>query len=340
MGAIPRNEEEFEAQMKDIESKMKSSEDFFSLLCENKLTASGIAEIIDVKKYDELTKNFEPIQYLISFERRGEVLYALDYIEEIKKETYEDYINSGYDFLSIEEFEIEKKEKIQSELYDISGTITRILAGDNVSICHEDLQYSAGWQLQVPVKRIDMKTIAFDNRLNGHLGGMNDKEYNKLICGVISGNPTGTDIKALRDIRDGYGWPEYGLNQRVWAEIDLNTPDDILFESFRKFVNEARKLPAFNDNSIPFKSFSDGIVKASHINKWYSLRLLAYFDLKILSTVTNSKLTMKNYGDILFHDDYDVDTTEKVRKTLIPMANEVMSAGYLNNLLKKVLSEN
>lgn len=339
MGEIPSSEEEFKAQMREIENKINSSKDFFSTLNENKLTPQGIAEIIDVKKYDELTKDFEPIQYLVSFERRSEVFYALEYIDELKAETYEDYIDSGSDFLSVEEYESEKKEKIYSELFDISGTITRIMEGDNISIRHEDLQYSLGWQRQMPVKLIDMKHITFENRLNGHLGGMENEANNKLICEIISGNPTGADIKALREIRDGYGWPRYGLNQRVWAEVDLNTPDDILFDSFKKFVTEARGLSVFQDDSIPYSSFSDGVVKSSHINKWYSLRLLAYFDLKIISTVTNTKLTMKNYGDMLFYDDYDVDTTEKVRKTVIPMANEVMGSGYLNNLLKKVLSE-
>ncbi|PNM24641.1 hypothetical protein A6J66_010885 [Yersinia enterocolitica] len=339
MGLIAKTEKEFKEQMKAIEIQLENSESLFTTLSEIKLTPRGIAEIIDVKKYDEITKDFEPIQYLVAFEKRREVFYSLNYIEELKKESYEQYLDGGNDFLSKEEYEVDKKERIYAEFFDISDTVTKILAGDNASIYKEDLKYTTGWQRQVPVKLIDMKIIAFENQLNGFFGGMNDKDNNQIISEIISGSPNGDHIKALKEIPDGYGWPQYGLNQRVWAEVDLNTPDDILFDSFKKFVNEARQFPTFQDTSVPYKMFSDGVVKSSHINKWNSLKLLAYFDLKILSTITNSKLTMKNYGDILFYDDYDVDTTEKVRKTLVPMANEVMSSGYLNNLLKKILSE-
>lgn len=339
MGFLPKNKEEFEEQLREIASKLKHSSDFRKMLGETKFTPSNMAAIVDVKKYDEMTKDFEPIQYLLSFEKRNEVLFALETIDSFKKETYEQYIDEGNDYLSLDEYISEKEERINSEFLDISETVARILTGDNVSIFKEDLRYAAGWELQVPVKLIDMKSIAWENRLNGLLGGMADKKSNEILFEVIVGNPTSSHLKELREIPDGYGWPEYGLNQRVWAEVDINTPDDILLESFKKFVSDARKHPAFQNELIPCKTFSDGVVKTSHINKWRSLRLLAYFDLKILSVATGSKLTMKNYGDILFFDDYDVDTTEKVRKTLIPLANEVMSSGYLNNLLKKVLSE-
>ncbi|CDJ78469.1 Hypothetical protein SMB2099_3855 [Serratia marcescens SMB2099] len=49
---------------------------------------------------------------------------------------------------------------------------------------------------------------------------------------------------------------------------------------------------------------------------------------------------MKQYGDILYFDNFDIDNTEKVRKTLIPLVSEIFSGGYLNNLLKKIIAEN
>lgn len=339
MGFLPKNKKEFEEQLREIESKLKHSSDFRKALGATKFTPSNMAAIIDVKKYDEMTKDFEPIHYFLSFEKRNEVLYALDTIDSFKKESYEQYIHEGNDYIGLNEYNLEKEERINSEFLDISESVARILTGDNASISKEDWKYVTGWELQIPVKIIDMKSIAWENRCHGLLGGMADEKNNKILFDVITGNSTSTHIKEFREIPNGYGWPEYGLNQRVWAEVDLNTPDDILFESFKKFVSDARKHPAFQDESIPYKAFSDGIIKNSHINKWRSLRLLAFFDLKILSMATGSKLTMKNYGDILFFDDFDVDTTEKVRKTLIPLAEEVMSPGYLNNLLKKVLSE-
>ncbi|WP_079656782.1 hypothetical protein [Serratia marcescens] len=117
--AISKSKDEFEQQLSIIEEKLKSSDDFFSILRENKLSIQSLAKLIDVKKYDDVTKDFELIQYYISFEKRREALSQLDYIDELEKGTYEECIGSGNDAISEKEF-LAKKES------DIAGRENRV----------------------------------------------------------------------------------------------------------------------------------------------------------------------------------------------------------------------
>lgn len=336
---IPKSMEEFQKQLSELQEKTDSISEFFSILKNNKLSWKDLSSIIDVKKYDDATKNFEPIQFYVAFEKRREALYVLESIEEIKKETHQDYLDEGNDYLSESDYLIDKNHRISEAEFELYDIICRIIAGDNVHITQSDLRYVRGWEFQTPITTIDMKSIAFDNQHNGLIGGMDNEKYNRIIFDMICGNINAEVLKELREIPDGYGWPKIGLNQRVWARIDINTPDDILIEAFTNWLKEVRTLPCFNYEEIPYHLFSEGEVKQSHYKKWHSLKVIPYLDLKIFSTVTNSKITLKNYGDILYYDDFEVDTTEKVRKTLIPMVNEIFGSSYLNNLLKKIIAQ-
>ncbi|MDW3569287.1 DUF6387 family protein [Enterobacter asburiae] len=340
MFTLPKDANELNEQLNRIADDMETCNEGFRKIRELDVTIQEITDRVDVKKYDEITKDFHLIQYYISFQRRRKIIDSLEYINEMMSETYEQYLLEGNDEISIEEYEVYKKGKIELEQYELKDDIYRILTGDNIDIKKEDLKYADAWHLSLPVRTIDMKNIAFENRRCGFIGGMEEKDYNDVICKVWSDSPTGEDIAKLRTIPDGYGWPTKGLSQHIWAEIDLNTPDDILFESFKNWVKAARELPVFTDSSVPYHLMSAKVIKPSHIKKWRALRILAYLDLKILSMLTNFPITLKQYGDILFFEDFDVDTTEKVRKTLIPLANDVLDYGYLDCMLKKVLAEN
>lgn len=339
MVSIPKSIDDLSQQLLEIEEQTESTSEFFTILREQKLTTKEISNIIDVKKYDEITKGFELIQYYLSFEKRMEALSILENIDEVMNETYEDYLSAGYEFVTEDVFLKLKEERIHDDQIDLLYVVTRIISGDNVNIFREDLKYANGWQLQTPIRLFDMKQVALDNVGGRLLGRLDDDKYNKVICKILNREAKGDDLKKVREIPDGYGWPTLGLNQRVWAVIDINTPDDILIDAFKGWLKEARALPIFANNSTPNHIFSDGVIKSNHIKKWYSLRLLAYLDLKILSLFTGANLTMKQYADIVYFDEFDIDATEKVRKTLIPLAKEVMRTGYLNNLLRKVLAE-
>lgn len=339
MGESNKGAEKLELELLKINEERENVSHFFQMLSSEPLSFKSLSNMIDVKEYDEETKGFGLLHYYVSFERRRIALYNIDYIEELTEETYETYVENGNLPIPKEEYALDKEERIISELAELMLPVTQIIAGKGALLNEEDIYCAETGALQIPIKTIDMKTISFANQRNGLFGGMLDENYNALISRIIHGDASGEDIAALRNVPDGYGWPTIGLNQRVWAEIDVNTPDDILIDAFKNWLSEVRKAPCFNDKDIPYHLFSDGVVKASHINKWHSLRVLAYLDLKIISRITHTKLTLKNIADIVYPDQYDIDTTEKVRKTLIPLVNEIMAGGYLNNLLKKALSE-
>ncbi|MCW1971436.1 UNVERIFIED_ORG: hypothetical protein FHW05_000250 [Pantoea agglomerans] len=337
---IPKSIDELNEQLKGIEEEADSVDKFFSILRNSNLKARDLSSIINVKEYDEITKDYTPLHFYVSFERRREVLYILDSLYELNNETYEEFLEEGNDYVTKEQYLSDKKERLKYDQIDLLEIITRIISGDNARVTDSDTKFINGWQLQTPITTIDMKTIAFDNKMVGALrGGMDDENNNTILFKIISGSATGDDYKKLKEMPQGYGWPTYGLNQRVWAQIDINTPDEILMLAFSNWLKETRELPIFKNSGVPYHLFSEGVVKDIHFKKWHALRVLAYLDLKILSCLTETKVTMKNYADILYFDDFEKDTTEKVRKTLIPMVNEILGSGYLNNLLKKILAE-
>lgn len=337
---LPKNADELNEQLTNIADDMTRCNEGFKALRESNFSLQEIVERVNVKKYDEVTKDFHLLQYYVAFKRRRKIIDGLEYIDEIMGETYEQFLLDGNDEISEEEFIELKNDKIELEQYELKDDISRIISGNSISINSDDVKHAQAWYLSLPVRTIDMKNIAFENRRNGFVGGMDNKEYNDVIYNVWGDGSTGVDITKLRQIPDGYGWPTNGLGQHIWAEVDLNTPDEILFESFKNWVKTARQLPHFTESPIPYNLMTSKIIRPSHINKWRKLRVLAYLDLKILSMITKFPITLRQYADVLFFDDFDVDTTEKVRKTLIPLANDVLDYAYLDCMLKKVLAEN
>lgn len=340
MSSIPKNADEFNEQMRNIAEDMERCNEGFRSLRESNYSLKDIIERIDISAYDEITKDFEPIQYYIAFKRRSRILESLEYINELRNESYEDFVLAGNDDVELEEYDDYRKEQVELEQYELKDDIYRIISGDNISIRKEDLQYVDAWRLSLPIRSLDMRSIAFENRRCGFVGGMESKEFNDVICKIWGESPTGEDIKKLRELPDGYGWPTKGLGQHIWAEIDLNTPDEILFEAFKNWVKDARKLPFFDNTDKPYYLMSSKMIKPNHLKKWRTLRVLAYLDLRILSLLTNVPITLKQYADVLYFDEFDIDTTEKVRKTLTPAVNQILDHAYLDCLLKKVLSEN
>ncbi|WP_320738688.1 hypothetical protein, partial [Enterobacter roggenkampii] len=134
MFTLPKDANELNEQLNRIADDMETCNEGFRKIRELDVTIQEITDRVDVKKYDEITKDFHLIQYYISFQRRRKIIDSLEYINEMMSETYEQYLLEGNDEISIEEYEVYKKGQIELEQYELKDDIYRILTGDNIDI--------------------------------------------------------------------------------------------------------------------------------------------------------------------------------------------------------------
>lgn len=351
MSSNLRDSKELDAEIELACKNITERYDFFNYIRQFDFGVKDVLQAVDVKKYDEITKDFEDIQFYIAFKKRIEILNSIEYALSISQETYEDYLlDFQHDDVSDEfedhpiskdEFECQKQEEVKSELQDASDFLERVFYGDAISIVQEDLKYARGWWTKDSIRAIDMSSIIFKNRYSGYFSGiMNQEEYNDVICKVLQGKHSPEDIKSLLSIQKGYGWQHDDFTKStIWAEVDLNVPDEILIERFKNWLGDAREVhgEVFEKKAEHIKrkiSF-----KPSLVNRWKKLRILAYFDMKILCSFFHQEPTLKQCGDVLYFDDYDVDTTEKIRKTAAPLLQDIIDGNCLDDLMRKLIAE-
>ncbi|MDC9752072.1 DUF6387 family protein [Proteus mirabilis] len=353
-------QERWKAEIKTLQEQLDTMQGLYNCLMEVKPEAEKIIGLVDVDKYDELTKNFHPIEYYVSIKKRLEVLDIISGINEIKNESYEEYL-SEFDFsgdesidshfpseiddvdtdspMTLEEYNENKQSTVITDFQEIAYFFSMLIGGDAVTLREYDKKYVDF--LNEPIRIFDAKSIAFSNRYSGVFGGgMDNEKYNTIITDCINNENSSESLLELKKIPHGYGWrnSDFDGSSRIWAEIDLNTPDDILIDYFRGWLKHAREDYANSRDVKIDKKIKHGI-KKSTTDKWYKHRLLAYLDMKILLDFYQLQLTQSKFAEILYFDVFDSDTTERFRKTLMPIVKEIMSDKYLDNFSRKVLSE-
>ncbi|HGK7505194.1 TPA: DUF6387 family protein [Citrobacter freundii] len=303
--------------------------------------------IFDVNEYDKNTSGFGLLEYYVNLNKRIEVIHYAEQIERYREMTYESYkdevISLGYykqdeeSLLTIDSYNEYKNDEILENINKVSWYIDELKEGrclnlESLNLCDSGWNFHPRLDLFLPIKTIDLRTIAF----NQYIKKYGHSDTNKSIANLISGSVDVSDFETIRTCEFGYGWKNKSsfYKDKVWAEIDISVPDDILIESFRGWLKQARV-----ECDIEIKGKKNALIKKAHLLKWRKLKVLPFLDLKILALYFNETLTFNQIGSILFSDEYDIDTTEKVRKTLIPFANEVMADGYLNEIAAMITVE-
>lgn len=110
------------------------------------------------------------------------------------------------------------------------------------------------------------------------------------------------------------------MELRPSIAIDLKATDEKLKLAFEEWLAIKRKEQ--HQLNLPLQRQKP--FQASDFDRWYKLRVLPYLDMTIALIYTGQTATQRTLGDRLFFDE-DVDTTEKVRKTLRPLVREIMN---------------
>jgi len=109
-------------------------------------------------------------------------------------------------------------------------------------------------------------------------------------------------------------YPNGDLN---FLSINLSASDKTLINEFKNWLKKHRK----ETNSTKLKSRID----ESDINKWCDYKILPYIDLILWGYFNEIAINQNILGEVLFCDERDVDSTERIRQTTIPLAKKVFS---------------
>lgn len=281
-----RSTEELDLEIERVCKNITESYDFFDYIRGFDFGVKDVLKNIDVIRYDEITKDFDGIQFYVAFKKRIEILASIEYAKSLGSESYEMYLSNFTDDEILddvtsypvpeEDFYNGIKDGVRRELMDVSIFLEKIFYGDAVKITSDDLKYANDWRAKTTINAIDMSRIAFLNRYCGFMGGMDNKEYNEVIGDVLKESASIETVKKAREIPFGYGWEEGGIGKStIWAEIDLSAPDEILIEGFKNWIGHAREM----HGNVFDKKVSKGKVKSnfkpSLIKRWKVLRVLA-----------------------------------------------------------------
>ena len=110
--------------------------------------------------------------------------------------------------------------------------------------------------------------------------------------------------------------------------VNLRATDDQIKVQFAQWLKAKREEIKSHDikREIPER------FTKTDFRKWHKHRVLAYIDLDLLAYHMGLSLTDDMIGRRLFPDQLDVDTTERVRKIVKPLANRLMESKFIDAL--------
>jgi len=106
--------------------------------------------------------------------------------------------------------------------------------------------------------------------------------------------------------------------------ISLGATDEQLKKDFDKWLKNYR---SHSKCTVRKKQFTEPKTK-----KWTNNKVLPYLDLTLIADFENKQLTQNQLGRLLFPDDYDVDLTERIRRTVKPLADFLLDEATFESL--------
>ena len=129
------------------------------------------------------------------------------------------------------------------------------------------------------------------------------------------------DTDFLNTLFNIYRYERDWVASDAWLIVDLNAADKQIIDDFQSWLKAIREL--LNIKS-PKTTFSE-----NKFRQWTNSRVLPYIDLSLWSRAENVWIKDKLYGDILFPEEIDIDTTERIRKTTRPLARRLLTGTTL-----------
>jgi hypothetical protein len=146
---------------------------------------------------------------------------------------------------------------------------------------------------------------------------------------------TPSNMKMRRSIIDKYSYPYTDIIEEfdeVFLDINLRASDELLVSEFKDWLAEKRRVS--KEDITLRKKFTK-----TDYEDWHKSRLLAYWDLKVISRNEGFSIPQHILGEALFPNELDIDTTERVRKIIQKKHEFIVSEQCMSALYAQATSE-
>ena len=116
---------------------------------------------------------------------------------------------------------------------------------------------------------------------------------------------------------------EWAIHKPILA-IDLDASDEQLLLCFKRWIQEQRIKSGHKPKSKMFTT--------NDYKKWISNMVLPYLDITLILDFDGNDLPYHFIGNSLFPDEIEIDVTDKVRRTVKPLANSLLEIDNLSVL--------
>lgn len=112
--------------------------------------------------------------------------------------------------------------------------------------------------------------------------------------------------------------------------VDINASDQQLKNDFEEWLKDFRQTTKYEAEK---KSIAPNALR-----KWAKHKVLPYLDLTLIAEAEKKRLTQNKLGNLLFPEEVEVDTTERIRATVAPLAEKLLDRKTLAVLMVQAKS--
>lgn len=118
---------------------------------------------------------------------------------------------------------------------------------------------------------------------------------------------------------------------KVLVSVDIDSSDDQLIDDFKKWLQSSREILCVEGTRKRFNK--------SHFARWHKNMVLPYIDLMLYTKLSGRPQTLGVLGKTLYPDEYDIGVEDMIRRTVRPLAEEVVSPEISRALLRQLSNE-
>jgi hypothetical protein len=119
-----------------------------------------------------------------------------------------------------------------------------------------------------------------------------------------------------------------GLQVLNIVGVDLGASDEQIMSDFRHWLTEYKKFTGYKS---PKRNFTD-----KDLSEWVEYRILPYIDLKSVAKFEGKIITQAKMARLIFPNEYDIDITERLRRTTKPKADWLFSYSTTSAILAQI----
>jgi len=108
---------------------------------------------------------------------------------------------------------------------------------------------------------------------------------------------------------------------RIW--VDLAAPDELIVKSFSTWLKAKRERMGLKRAQL--------VVDTAEMQRWTTFQILPFLDIELFAMMAGHDVTAAVAGDLLFPLE-EVDSAERIRKVVKPLAEKIMSGVFIEAL--------